>query len=157
MALKQLVGITRKLILAEKRMNKIPTVQKIAAPIVNPNPAIQNPIPAIENPTPITPLIPARQLQFPPLDLGKLNQFVNDVSVKAIVCNNANQNIIIKKETVIETNIQLSNDEILDIIKKFSAAARVPLTPIIRARYANLVIDAFISDTLGSKFILLKQ
>jgi hypothetical protein len=153
MALKQLAGITKKLILAEKRMNKIQTVQKIAAPIINPNPSTENPNPAIT--TPMAPLIPARQLSN--LDLGKLNQFVNDSSVKAIVCNGANQNLLIKKETVIETNVQLSNDEILDILKKFSAAAGAPMTPIMKARYSNLIINAFISDTLGSKFILLKQ
>ena len=147
---KKLAGIARKLILAEKRINKIETVR---APF-QVYPAFSIPAPKI--PVPVQ-AQPPKIIPLAPLDLGKLSEFVSDNSVRAIECPGANQNIKVKKENIIETNVRLDETEIIDIIKKFSKASGMPQTPIMRAIYSNMTINAFVSATLGSKFFILKH
>ena len=59
------------------------------------------------------------------IDLGKLNSFIKDPIIKDIECNGPDTNIIVKGVTETKkTNIILTGQEIDDIIKKFSEAAK---------------------------------
>jgi hypothetical protein len=145
MASRQLAGIARKLILAEKRISRIETVKRQFQ--VYPSFNVPAPHPVMPKPIP-----------FAPLDLGKLNEFISDNAVSAIECSGAGKNIMIRKEQqMIETNVQLDESEISAIIEKFSKASGIPQSPIMKAIYSNLTFNAFIFPTLGNKFFILKS
>ncbi len=114
-------------------------------------------------PAPAPPAAPSSPKEEKPpamvaLDLGKLNPFIADPSVKLIQCDGANKKIKITKEgTIQETDSILSEDEIKAIIKKFGDRAGLALTePIFRATVSNLSITAVISAFTGYKFFISK-
>jgi hypothetical protein len=93
------------------------------------------------------------------IDIGKLNPFVTDPTVRLIECNGAEKIIVVKRirgETR-TTNIKLNEDEIIGVIKEFSERARIPIEKgIFKAAVGKLIISAIISDFVGSKFLITK-
>ena len=76
--------------------------------------------------------------------------------IKVIEC--ANGNIRIKRNGEFEqTTIFLSEQEVKDLIKKFSEMTKIPISDnIFRATLSNLSITAIISDKIGSRFLITK-
>jgi len=115
-------------------------------------------MPPAVKPQTFAPAVPAIQKEeIPSFDLGKLNIFMKNPEITSIECNGPDNVIIIKKGTLpINTITVLSNDEINDIIHKFSVATKTEITPIYKASYENLVMTAFISPLIGTRFVLIK-
>jgi len=90
--------------------------------------------------------------------LGKLDIFIRDKAVLSIECQGPGKNILVKKYDKINlTKTILSQQEITDIINKFSEETRIPVVGgIIKAAVGNLVISAIISEFVGSRFIINK-
>ena len=76
--------------------------------------------------------------------------------VKVIEC--ANGNIRIKRNGEFEqTTIILNEQEVRDLIKKFSEMTKMPISDnIFRATINNFAITAIISDKIGSRFLITK-
>tara|TARA_Y100000310_G_scaffold332386_1_gene407860 strand:+ start:4867 stop:5592 length:726 start_codon:yes stop_codon:yes gene_type:complete len=93
------------------------------------------------------------------IDLEKLNPLIKDPLVRDIECLGANQNIIVsgmmgRKKT----NINLSREEIEEIIKKFSETAKIPVHEgVFKVVVGKIIFSAVISDIIGSKFIIKKM
>jgi len=110
------------------------------------------------------PMLPERLRYLKPLstkgeiDLGKINNFIQDPVVRMIECNGPNQGIIIggsmgKKETT----IILTKEEIEEVIKRFSEEAKIPLQEgFFKVAVKKLIISAIYSESVGSKFIIQK-
>lgn len=92
------------------------------------------------------------------IDIGNLNAFVRDPLVKIIECDGPGENIVVggvmgRKPTA----IKLSQEEIEEILGKFSAASRIPVHEgLFKAAIGNLVISAVVSDIAGIKFVIRK-
>jgi len=93
------------------------------------------------------------------IDLGKLNPLVNDKFVKIIECYGPNENLFIKGSMgVKKTGITLTDEEIKNIINKFSEETRIPANEgIFKVASGRLMFSAIISETIGSKFIISKM
>jgi len=90
-------------------------------------------------------------------ELGKITKFTIDKNIDFIECSGPNVPLRIKKETyTFSTDIALKEDEIKDIISKFSEESKVPVTPIFRADAHGFSITAIISDT-GSRFMITRK
>jgi len=110
------------------------------------------------------PMLPERLRYLRPIstkgeiDLGKINNFIQDPVIRMIECNGPNQGVIIagsmgKKETT----ITLTKEEIEEIIKKFSEEAKIPLQEgFFKVAVKKLIISAIYSESVGSKFIIQK-
>jgi len=150
----QFLKITRNLILAEKRLQEVRLPRIQGLPQVPDLSSLRQPsLTKIQ----IQPLKLQPQLQVQHVDLGKLNEFLDNPEVRAIECDGAGKNILVKKQQLIETNIQLNEGEIMDLLNKFSKTVGIPLTPLFRASSGNLTLNAFISSTLGPKFLIIKR
>ena len=91
------------------------------------------------------------------IDLGKLNPLVNDPFVKSIECHGPDTNIIVRTPQPKTTNISLTKEEIDDIIKRFSEAAKIPVEEgVFRVAFGKLMLLAIVSEVIGSKFIIKK-
>jgi len=92
------------------------------------------------------------------LDLGKLNPLVNDPGVDAIECNKKDEELLVSGRFGIKkTGIILTEEEIVEIIDKFSKAAKIPYEEgIFDVAVGNLEFSAIYSEILGSKFIIRK-
>lgn len=145
----KLMEITRKLVLAEKRISGISTIYPSS--IVHPLPKF----PSLQIQVPAA--MPTMQMPQLLLNLGKLNPFLSDNSIRAIECSGAGKNIKLKKEQMLEVNVQLAENEIFEIINIFANAARMPLMPVMKADFGNLTMNAFISPAMGSKFFIIKK
>ena len=132
-------------------------VIKSITPTLRPQMMMRQMPPAVK-PQTFAPAVPAIQKEeIPSFDLGKLNIFMKNPEITSIECNGPDNVIIIKKGTLpINTITVLSNDEINDIIHKFSVATKTEITPIYKASYENLVMTAFISPLIGTRFVLIK-
>jgi hypothetical protein len=93
------------------------------------------------------------------IDLGKLNPLVNDKFVKIIECYGPNENLFVKGSMgVKKTGITLTDEEIKNIINKFSEETRIPANEgIFKVASGRLMFSAIISETIGSKFIISKM
>jgi hypothetical protein len=92
------------------------------------------------------------------LDLGELNSFIQDASIKMIQCDgpgillNINQN-----NEVIQTQVSLTEDEIHEIIQKFSSRSGQPMQePVFQAQVGNLKLMAITSKYSNPRFIITK-
>ena len=93
------------------------------------------------------------------INLGKLDSFIKDPTIKDIECNGPDSNIVVKgiNETK-KTNIILTKQEIDDVIKKFSEAAKIPLKQgMFKVVIEKMVFSAIISEIAGSRFIIKKM
>lgn len=92
------------------------------------------------------------------IDLSKINSIISDPTVKAIECAGPDnflviQGIIGKKVT----NIKLNEEEIKEVINKFSEKTKIPVIKgIFRAVSGNLMISAVISELAGFRFVIRK-
>ena len=93
------------------------------------------------------------------IDLEKLNPLIKDSAVKTIECNGPDENIIVRGTMGTKrTNIILSEEEINQVMKKFSETKKIPLHEgIFRVVVGRLILSAIISDVIGSKFIIKKM
>ncbi len=93
------------------------------------------------------------------VDLGKLNIFVKDPSVKVIECAGPNENLIVHGVMGRKpTNTILKKEEIDEVIKKFAETAKIPIDEgVFKAVIGKLILSAIISETVGSKFIIRKM
>jgi len=93
------------------------------------------------------------------IDLEKLNPLIKDPLVKSIECNGPDENIIVRGGMGIKpTTIILTNEEILQVIKKFSETAKIPIHEgVFRVAVGKLVLLATISEVIGTKFIIKKM
>jgi len=93
------------------------------------------------------------------IDLGKLNSFMKDPTIKDIECNGPDTNIIVKGVTETKkTNIILTKQEIDEVIKKFSDASKTPLKQgMFKVTVDKVVFSAIISEIAGSRFIIKKM
>jgi hypothetical protein len=111
------------------------------------------------------PMLPERLQYIKPIptggeiELGKIDNFIQDPVVRIIECNGPNQAIVIsgvmgKKET----NVILTKEEIEKIIEKFSEETKIPLQEgFFKVALKKLVISAIYSKSIGSKFIIKKM
>ncbi len=92
------------------------------------------------------------------IDLGKLNVLVQDPNVKVIECEGEDTKVFVigtmgKKPT----SIVLSKEEIDAIIDKFSEESKIPKTTgIFKVVVGKLMLNAMISDAVGTRFIIKK-
>ena len=90
-------------------------------------------------------------------DIGKLNLFIKNPDINAIECNGPNNVLVVKKgPQAITTTTTLTNDEINDIIHKFSIETKTEITPIFKAAANGMMITAFVSPIIGTRFVLNK-
>jgi hypothetical protein len=109
---------------------------------------------AIQERTQYTP--PQRNIQ---LNLGRLNQLIQDPNVVSIECPGPEENITIKGPQGTRTiNLALTKDEINQILQVFSQVSRIPLEDgVTRIIIGRLNLSAVVSDVLGSRFIIKKS
>ncbi len=93
------------------------------------------------------------------INLKKLNLLVKDNFVRTIECLGPNQNIMVtgamgRKPTA----IQLSKEEIQDILETFAIKAKIPLSRgVFKIAFGNLILSAITSEVVGSKFVIKKM
>lgn len=92
------------------------------------------------------------------LEFGRITLLINDPSIQLIECSGPGKNItIIRQGRKQLTKISLSSNEIKEILEKFAEKARVPLIEgVFRAVVDNFLVNAVISDSIGSRFIIKK-
>jgi hypothetical protein len=92
------------------------------------------------------------------IDLGKLNPLINDHFVKIIECYGPNENLFVKGAMgAKKTGITLTDEEIKEIINKFSEETKIPAHEgIFKVASGRLMFSAIISETVSSKFIISK-
>lgn len=89
----------------------------------------------------------------------KLNTLIRDPYVTEIECNGAENLLSVRKSGVIQnTQINLSIEEIYEIIAEFSQKTRIPvINGRIKAALNDLIITAAMSESLGPRFIIQKK
>lgn len=92
------------------------------------------------------------------IDLDKLNPLIIDPIILSIECGGANRNLIIRGSMgTKKTNIILNEEEIDQVIRKFSEITKIPLNEgVFRVVYEDLLLNAIISKIAGTKFIIQK-
>jgi hypothetical protein len=93
------------------------------------------------------------------IDLDKLNPLVNDPQVREIECEAPNKPIIVYGSMGrMPTEIILSNNEIEDMIERFSAASKIPVDiGVYKVVVGNLIFSAVVSDVVSSRFLITKM
>ena len=122
---------------------------------------IFKPLPVLRIPEPKLPpsFFDVRPVPTPnQLDLNKLNVLINDPKIEMLECNGGDSNIIVSgKMGRKSTEITLNTDEIKQVIRTFSEAARIPLNEgIFKIAFGRLVLSAINSEVVDSKFIIRK-
>jgi len=114
------------------------------------------PLPLILPPLELKP--PIKKIERAELDLGKLNIFLKNPEINVIECNGPGAVLVIRKGTQsLTTTVMLSAEEIEDIIKKFSTVTRTEITPLFKSTFFDLIITAFISPIIGTRFLIYKK
>ena len=92
------------------------------------------------------------------IDLERLNPLIQDPLVKTIECNGPGQQIIVKGNMgTKKTSIILNDDEIDDVLQRFSKAAKIPIHEgVFRVALGKLVLSAIVSNIVGVKFVIKK-
>jgi len=91
------------------------------------------------------------------INLGKLNPLVQDPNVQIIECHGPDKPIIVRIPSEKKTNINLTKEEIDNIINTFSEQAKIPVSEgVFRVAIGQLLLSSIISDVVGSKFIIKK-
>jgi len=116
------------------------------------------------------PFVPIRSAPRAPVNLqlvrlpflnsyGKIDILLKDPSVSTIECSAPNEHVSVmrngQKQT---TKIVLGQEEIKRILVQVADEARIPLLEgIFRAAADNFMIDAVVSEEIGSRFVITKQ
>jgi hypothetical protein len=128
---------------------------KPAQPSPKPAPAKPRAPPAIkvEVPKNLPPVAPGE------IDFGKIIFLVRDPLITYIECPGPSKRVIIRKAgNTSATQITLTKEEIIAIIKSFSEKTRIPLVEgMLTARYENMEISAVVSETMPPSFIIKKD
>jgi hypothetical protein len=90
--------------------------------------------------------------------IDKILFLINNPQISHIECRAENTNVVIRKSgQMTRTEIILSKEEILQVIKYFSEKAKIPLIEgLLLAHVDNLEISATISESSSSSFIIKK-
>lgn len=89
------------------------------------------------------------------LDLGKLNQLINDGRVREIECDGPDTEVIARGTSNPRTNIFLSNEEIQSIFLAFSRAAKIPIEEdIVKIAAGGFILNGVNSNVVGSRFVI---
>lgn len=93
------------------------------------------------------------------IELGKINPLIKDYKVKTIECYGPGENIIVQGDMgTKKTGIILEEEEINNVIDRFSRETRIPIQEgIFKVVAGKLVFLAIISEIVGSKFIIKKM
>lgn len=93
------------------------------------------------------------------IDLEKLNPLIQDPLVTSIECHGTEEPVKVRgRMGVKKTNIVLSKEEIDNVIKKFSDAAKIPLHEgVLKIATGRLILSAIVSNIIDSKFIIKKM
>jgi len=88
----------------------------------------------------------------------KIEQLLKDPTIEIIDCPGADKQLNITRRGIKQrTKIILTKDEIKQFLEKIAQEARVPLIEgVFRAAVDNFIINAVVSDEIGSRFILRK-
>lgn len=99
------------------------------------------------------------QVALGEIDFGKIIYLIKDLLITYIECPGPDKNVIIRKAgNSFMTQIKLTKDEMIAIIKSFSLKTRIPLVEgMLTARYENIEISAIVSETTTSSFIIKKD
>jgi len=91
--------------------------------------------------------------------LGKLEKFLKDPSIGMIECPGPGKLVLVKTfSNTKTTKISLSEDEIKEVVNKFSEQAKIPvMTGVFKAAVGNLLITAILSEFVGSRFIITRR
>ncbi len=111
---------------------------------------------------PRAPQAPVRlQLVQPPFlnSYGRIDALLKDPSVSTIECPAPNEQIYVMRHGQKQlTKISLGQEEIKRILVQVAEEARIPLLEgIFRAAADNFMIDAVVSEEVGSRFVITKQ
>jgi len=89
----------------------------------------------------------------------KLNSLMRDPHVNEIECLGADSPLIVKKSGMPQkTQVNLSVDEVYELIAEFSQKTRIPIiNGRIKAALNDLIITAVLSENLGPRFIIQKK
>lgn len=93
------------------------------------------------------------------MDLGKLNMIISDPRVKEIDCYGPDREILVRiGNSTQKTRVSLNKEDIRKIIDDFSSKTNIPLVKgIFKAALGNLILTAFISDFVETKFTIQKR
>ena len=88
----------------------------------------------------------------------KIDALLNDASVKVIECPGPGRQFSIFRRGVRQmTKITMTQDEIRQFLERIAQEARIPLIEgIFRIAVDNFIVDAVVSEEIGSRFILKK-
>lgn len=111
------------------------------------------------------PVLPERLQYLKPIpthkeiDLGEINPLVQDPIVNVIECDGSGKSIVVNGTMgTKETGVILTEEEINEIINKFSQETKIPLHEgLFKAVIGQLMISAIYSESGGSKFIIKKM
>ena len=91
------------------------------------------------------------------IDLGKLNPFIQDNHVIAIEYYGANQNVMVRVPDLRKTGINFSQDEINQVLNKFSEATKIPFHDgVFKVAFGRLIFSANISNNVCLNFVIRK-
>ena len=93
------------------------------------------------------------------LGLTKIDNILSDPGVQTIECPGPNKPVLVYKGGAVQTaQLNLTNDEINNIMKDISDKTRIPLmSGVFKAAYGNLIITAVMSDFVGTRFMVQKK
>jgi len=93
------------------------------------------------------------------IDLGKLNPLIKDPRVREIECAGPDANVSVTGTMGNKnTGINLSRDEISEIIDRFSAASKIPVHEgVFKVVFGNMIFMAIVSEIVGSRFTIKKM
>lgn len=91
------------------------------------------------------------------LNLEKIEQLIKDSSVKTIECSGQNKTIIIRKDNEEIEAPSLTEEEIKDIIKEIAEKTNTQLSTTFKAKINGFVMNAILSDFIGSSFVIAKE
>lgn len=130
--------------------------QEIMKPVASPvqKPGMQ--VSMIHQPRPAQ-----RPMFVPPVqgEFGKITMFLKDVAVTYIDCPGPDKDIfLIRAGRKMSGGFSLTKEEIGKILNVISEKASIPLVEgVFRAAVDNFIINAVVSDSIGSRFVIKKQ
>lgn len=105
-------------------------------------------------------LSPTPTMFQPTAEFGRLSELIEDKNILMIECLPREKVKIKRKvnagEQLEEADFSLSDEEILNIIKKFSEKTSKPLEKIFRASFQDMEVSAIISEEAGSRLLIRK-